>query len=141
MMGRGHTPFGYRIENGCAVVNADEAEQIRKVYAGYLSGQGYIEAAKSAGLTMTHSVVKRMLRNRHYRGDDFYLEIIDQKIFDAAEAERQKRLEIMGRSDGRKLLKEGRKVYIRFSIGTIAETHEDPYVQAAYIYSLIESEE
>ena len=141
MMGRGHTPFGYRIENGCAVVNADEAEQIRKVYAGYLSGQGYIEAARRAGLTMTHSVVKRMLLNRHYRGDDFYLEIIDQKTFDAAEAERQKRLEIMGRFDGQKLLKEDRKIYSRFSLGTIAETHEDSYTQAAYIYSLIESEE
>ena len=61
-----------------------------------------------------------------------------EELFQKIQAEKQA---LMGRSDGRKLLKEGRKIYSRFSLGTIAETHEDPYAQAAYIYSLIESEE
>ena len=76
----------------------DEAEQIRKIYAGYLAGQGFIEAARNAGLTMQHSSVKRLLQNTHYPGDDFYPAIIDRKTFDAAEAERLHRLEIMGRN-------------------------------------------
>ena len=28
----GHTPYGYRIENGIAVICENEAEQVRKVY-------------------------------------------------------------------------------------------------------------
>lgn len=34
----GHTPFGYRIENGKAVVNEEQAAQIQKMYEGYLGG-------------------------------------------------------------------------------------------------------
>lgn len=141
MMGRGHTPFGYCIENGAAVVNAEEAEQIRKVYAGYLSGQGYIEAGKNAGLSMMHASVKRLLQNRHYLGDEFYPAIIDRETFEAAEAERLKRLEIMGRVTDQKPVTEDRKIHSRFSIRTIQEDNEDPFAQAEYIYSLIESED
>lgn len=28
----GHTPYGYRIENGCAVIHEEEAAKIRKLY-------------------------------------------------------------------------------------------------------------
>ena len=38
---RGHSPFGYRIENGRAVVDEKEAGQIRQIISGYLSlGEG-----------------------------------------------------------------------------------------------------
>lgn len=141
MMRRGHTPFGYRIENGAAVIVPEEAEQIRKIYAGYLSGQGFIEAARNAGLTMQHSSVKRLLQNTHYLGDDFYLAIIDKEIFDAAEAERQQRLEIMGRTYMKKADPENRQVKTRFTMKPMIRQTNDPYERAAYIYSLIESEE
>lgn len=140
-MGRGHTPFGYRIENGCAVVNAEEAEQIRQVYAGYLSGQGYIEAGRNAGLSMMHASVKRLLQNKHYLGDDFYPAIIDRRTFEAAEQERLHRLEIMGRNTEREPVMEMRHFHSQFTIGMGTEEYEDPYEQAAYLYSLIESED
>lgn len=139
-MGRGHTPFGYRIENGKAVVNGAEAEQIKKIYAGYLSGLSYTEAAKRAGLERTHSSVKRMLQNRHYVGDDFYPAIIDRKTYDAAEAERQRRSTALGR-DHRKRQETGNEaIPVRFRMGRYTAKQKDPYEQAAYIYSLIESE-
>ena len=47
-MGRGHTPYGYRIENGRAVIKEDEALKIREIYKNYLSGKGYMDAAKNA---------------------------------------------------------------------------------------------
>ena len=140
-MGRGHTPFGYRIQNGSAVIVPGEAEQIRKIYAGYLAGQGFIEAAKNAGLTMQHSSVKRLLQNKHYLGDEFYPAIIDKKTFHAAEAERLHRLEIMGRDYKTRTATEDRKVMTRFSMKPMTQKLQDPYEQAAYIYSLIESEE
>ena len=34
----GHTPYGYSIENGCATINENEADKIRKLYENYLSG-------------------------------------------------------------------------------------------------------
>ena len=48
-MGRGHTPFGYSIESGMAVLCESEAQQIREIYAGYLSGLSYVEAAEKQG--------------------------------------------------------------------------------------------
>lgn len=140
-MGRGHTPFGYRIENGSAVIAPNEAEQIRQIYSGYISGQPYIEAAKNAGLTMTHSSVKRLLQNTHYLGDEFYPAIIDKEIFNAAEAERLHRLEIMGRTYKTRTAKDDFQVKTRFSIKPVTRQLKDPYEQAAYLYSLIESEE
>ncbi len=139
-MRKGHTPFGYRIENGQAVVNDKEAGQVRQIYANYLSGESYIEAAKNAGISMVHSSVKRMLQNEHYLGDDFYPAIIERETFDAVEAERQKRLEGRDWNRGKKMAVRSRTVYRRFLMRPIMKTHEDPYEQAAYIYSLIESE-
>lgn len=67
----GHTPYGYRIENGKAVVDEDQAAQIRKIYEGYLGGLALMEAAKAAGLKLYHGSAKRMMQNRHYIGDDY----------------------------------------------------------------------
>lgn len=81
-MGRGHIPFGYRIKNGSAEIVPEEAEQIRKIYSAYIAGKPYIEAAKCAGLSMTHASVKWLLQNRHYIGDEFYPAIIDRHTFE-----------------------------------------------------------
>ena len=139
-MGRGHTPFGYRIENGKAAIHEKEAGQVRETYRSYLSGLSYTEAAKRAGLEMPHSSVKRMLQNRHYPGDGFYPAIIDRDTFDAAEKERLRRSKALGR-DNRKRQETGNAVIpVRFRMGTCTAKKKDPYEQAAYIYSLIESE-
>lgn len=96
-MNRRHTPYGYRIENGSAVICEEQAEQIRKIYEGYLGGFSLRGAAKEAGMEATHSSVKRLLQNPHYLGDEFYLAIIDQETFDAFAVERQRRVEALGR--------------------------------------------
>ena len=38
--GRGHLPYGYKIENGIAVVCEEEAQQLREMYKGYLAKGG-----------------------------------------------------------------------------------------------------
>lgn len=60
----GHTPYGYWIENGKAVVDEDQAAQIRRMYAGYLRGLALMDAAKEAGLKLYHGSAKRMMQNR-----------------------------------------------------------------------------
>ena len=90
-MTKGHTPFGYRIQNGIAVVCKEEVRQIKQIYKGYLSGMSYMNAAEHVGLHLNHCCVKRLLQNRHYLGDEFYPAIIDRKMFDAAEQRSQEK--------------------------------------------------
>ena len=79
----GHTPYGYRIEDGKAVIDEAAATQVRELYKNYLSGLSLTNAAKEAGLDLLHSGAKRMMRNMHYLGDDFYPAIIDKHSFHA----------------------------------------------------------
>lgn len=135
----GHTPFGYRIENGKAIVNEEQATQIRTLYEGYLGGLALMEAAKAAGLKLYHGSAKRMMQNRHYLGDAYYPVIIDQDIFDAALAEQQKRAKALGRLFEPKEA-EAAPPAMRFTIGRVTQKYEDPFKQAKYAYGLIESE-
>lgn len=135
----GHTPFGYRIENGKAVVNEEQAGQIRTLYEGYLGGLALMEAAKAAGLRLYHGSAKRMMQNRHYLGDAYYPVIIDQNTFDAALAEQQKRAKALGRVYEPKEA-EATPPAMQFTIGRVAQKYEDPFKQAEYAYGLIESE-
>ena len=135
----GHTPYGYRIEKGKAVIDESAAEQIRMLYKNYLSGLSLINAAKFAGLNLQHSSVKRMMRNKHYLGDDFYPAIIDKESFIAVEEELRKRSAMLGRND-RKPKPKVKKSPTVFRIGDITENYFNPMMQAEYIYSLIESE-
>ena len=139
-MSRGHLPYGYRIENGATVINEKEAEQIRGMYKGYLDGLSLVGAAKAVGLELRHSSAKRLLWNVHYLGDDFYPVIIDQETFDAFEAERKRREEALGRDKKEKKTVDARPAPTAFRLGSPTQTFANPYRQAQYIYSLIESE-
>ena len=65
----GHTPYGYRIENGMAVINPDEAGHVRQIFHNYIEGMSLSEAAKAAGHPMVHSMVRRMLSRECYLGE------------------------------------------------------------------------
>ena len=79
----GHTPFGYRIENGKAVIDEAAASQVRNLYKNYLSGLSLYQCCEGKpGLTFSMQVPSMML-NRHYLGDDFYPAINDPASFDA----------------------------------------------------------
>ena len=135
----GHTPFGYRIENGKAVIDDAAAAQVQELYKNYLSGLSLANAAKEAGLTLLHAGAKRMMQNRHYLGDDFYPAIIDQASFDAVSVELSKRSTHLGRN-GRYIAPIVKTPPTAFTLGEITEKYENPVRQAEYLYSLIESE-
>lgn len=135
-----HIPYGYRIENGQAMVDEDAAERIRILFQSYLSGDSLANAAKKAGITAFHAGIGRMLRNARYLGDEYYPAIIDPDMFAAAETERIRRAEELGRV--REPKEEKAAVYptaFRMNEGT--QQFDDPFEQAAYAYSLIETEE
>ena len=68
----GHTPYGYRIENGNAVIEPKEAEDVVKMCEGYLGGLSLKAAAETAGIVATHCQAKRMMQNEKYLGTDYY---------------------------------------------------------------------
>ena len=140
-MSRGHMPYGYRIENGTAVVCGERADQIRKVFEGYLGGLSLRGAAREAGLALSHASVKRMMQNLHYLGDEFYPAIIDRETYDAFEEERRRREKALGRDNLERKTVEAGPAPTAFRIRQAAQTFADPYRQAEYMYSLIESEE
>ena len=135
-----NTFFGYKIVDGRAVIHEKDAGKVRLLYKGYLSGLSYIDAAKAVGLDLHASSVKMLMRNARYTGDDFYPEIIDRTTFDAAESERLRRCRLLGKKEGQSKEKAQKTVPQNFSFRKCLKTFGDPFKQAEYIYSLIESE-
>lgn len=135
----GHTPYGYRIENGKAVVDEIASEKVKYLYKGYLEGLSLKDAAKKAGIDCYHSTVAKMLQNKHYLGDEFYPPIIDEDTFEKAKTEKQKRAEKLGRVWDPK---EEAQVdpEMKFKAKPLEEKYDNPFKQAEYAYSLIESE-
>jgi len=135
----GHTPYGYQIVNGKAVIDEQAAERIKILFQSYLTGDSLATAAKKAEIIAFHAGISRMLQNKRYLGNEYYPALIDPDTFAAAEAERIRRAKKLGRIREPKAKKE--VVYptaFRISEGT--EWFDDPFQQAEYAYSLIETE-
>lgn len=134
-----HTPFGYRIRNGIAVIDKLAAEQLTTLFQSYLAGDSLATAAQKAGILTSHAAIGKMLRNTRYLGDDYYPAIIDSITFEATETERIRRAEKLGRVFESK--EKNVVVYpTTFRIKDGVERFDDPFQQAEYAYSLIESE-
>lgn len=134
-----HIPYGYRIENGKAVLDEQTAERVKTLFKSYLSGEALIIAAGIAGIKADHGKIGSMLRNKHYLGDTYYPAIIDRDTFAAAEAERIRRAVKLGRIWEPKT--KTKVVYpTTFRIREGTEKFDDPFMQAEYTYSLIETE-
>ena len=124
-----------------AVVCKEEAAQIRKLYEGYLNGLSLVATAAEVGLTLKHTSVKCIMQNPHLLGDDFYPSIIDRGTFDAFEAERKRREKALGRDKRAKKPIGAKPAPTSFRMREALSVNDDPYKQAEYIYSLIESED
>ena len=135
----GHTPYGYRIENGIAVIDEEAAGKLRKLYENYLSGMALKTAAAEAGINTYHGTAKRLLMTKHYIGDDFYPAIIDATVFQNTQEELRKRAAALGRLN-RAPKEKVLKAPTVFTIRNIKKRFDNPVTQAEYIYSLIESE-
>lgn len=134
-----HTLYGYRIENGVAIIDDHAAEKIRELYQAYLSGDSLRTAANKLDINAFHAGIGNMLKNSRYLGDAYYPAIIDPDIFAAVQEERVKRALALGRVREPKEVKAA--LYpTTFRIIEGTQVYDDPFAQAAYAYSLIESE-
>lgn len=135
-----HIPLGYKIVDGCAVVDETAAGQLKEIYRYYFEGKSLVNAAKAAGFKMNHATVKRMLLNRKYLGTDDYPQIIDKETIERVQEELTRRAGNLGRLN-RKSKERNKAVPTAFRFKPANCTFADPFEQASYIYSLIESEE
>lgn len=123
----GHTPYGYKIKGGKAVIDEEAANQVRQIFEYYLDGESLTTAAGKAGLKMFHGGVSRMLKNPHYLGDDYYPAIIDGETFDKVEAERLRRAESLGRirePEGQEKI----EVPVSFRARQAERKYDDPFL-------------
>lgn len=134
-----HIPHGYRIEGGKAVIDETAAGQVKELFEGYNSGLALTVAAEQAGLKLYHASAKRMLQNERYVGDDYYPAIVDSEIFNKANNEIRRRALALGRVKERKEPLPPTP-QTQFNTGRQTKFFDDPFAQAEYMYSLIESE-
>lgn len=135
----GHVPYGYRIENGVAIIDEAAAAKIRMLYENYLSGMALKTAAEKAGIDTYHATAKKLMTNQHYLGDDFYPRIIDAETYTRAKVEIAKRAAALGREN---IVKKERvfTAPTQFFVLDIDKHFDDPTEQAEYLYSRIECE-
>ena len=134
-----HSPHGYRIENGKAVIDETAAEQVRTLFASYLSGDSLDTASKKSGILSVCGSIGRILQNTRYLGDEYYPTLIESYTFAAVQEERLRRAKMLGRVYEPKAA-EMVVFPTRFFMKEQEQSLEDSFRQAEYIYSLIETE-
>lgn len=133
-----HTPFGYVIVDGRPKVHETEAARLTTLYSSYLLGLSRESAAEVASIKANHTEVKRMLQNVHYLGDDVYPRIIEDDIFNAVQAERQRREKALGRDNIPPKEKPTPVIYTEFRMKKQTQKFTNPIAQAEYAYGRIE---
>ena len=135
-----HTPYGYDIIGGKAVINEKQADDVRRICRNYLSGDVLQECGICGRAYHEHCGVKRLMLNERYLGDEFYPAILTEETVRKVEAERIRREKALGR-DRRKGKGAPKGVYYTgFSALKIAMKYKDPVEQAEYAYSRIRNE-
>lgn len=134
-----HIPYGYKVVEGKAVVNTEEAEKVKKLYLLYIELRQYVPAARKAGIDKTHSSISNILSNKVYLEDEFYPQIIDEKTFRDVQEIRKERVTELNRSYSKKVenRNDEKTTYI---LKGKERRFDDPYKQAEYLYGLIEEE-
>lgn len=135
-----HTPYGYRIVGGKAVIDDEQAANIRKICEEYLAGKSFVNASATVGLSFSHTQVKRLIQNPRYLGDEFYPAILSKEMARKIETERARREKALGRDGRKKRAAPTGTVFTKFSAPMIAVKYKDPVRQAEYAYSMIQNE-
>ena len=99
--GGGYIPIGYNYENGKLVINPYEAEQVRKIYEWYISGEslaGIANRLHEAGYTNRYgswsswSSVRNVLSNETYTGQLRFGEVVVENAHEAIISKEQFRM-------------------------------------------------
>ena len=131
-------PYGYRIENGLAVVEENEARVLQQAYESYLAGDSLQAIANKLGIQRKPSGMSNLLADPRYLGTDFYPSLINRELFEQVQKVRLERKQ----QHSRPLLPvKPIKVCADFEMEPIMRRLDDPYAQAQYVYTLIKEKE
>lgn len=86
-----HIPYGYRIENGKAVIDEDAAERIRIFTDAYLTGLSIQKSNQAADIPLCTASLNKLLRNKTYLGTDYYPALITMEKYQRIAAEHSRR--------------------------------------------------
>lgn len=94
-------PFGYTMENGKIIIYPTESQTVQEIFSDYLDGQSLLKIAESLNERHVEYLpettgwnkarLKRIIEDKRYIGSDSYPPIIEQKIYDKAQAVRASR--------------------------------------------------
>ena len=97
-MSNRYVPFGYEFKNAGIVIKEDEAELVKSAFELYSQDKSFSEIAKRFSLTgiryhndtdkWNKNMIKRMIENAKYTGNEEYPKIIDQKLYYKANKKR-----------------------------------------------------
>lgn len=89
-MGKNRTiPFGYMMENGCITTNPAEVLAVLTIFSEYMAGKSLNVIAKdmavpySDGSNWNKNMVKRILENEKYLGNEDYPQLVSEEVFKA----------------------------------------------------------
>lgn len=132
-----HIPFGYRIEEGKAVIDEEKAEQLQVLFQSCASGLSILESIRISKIQKNHSQAGKYLQDTRYLGTDYYPKIIEKYVFNQAQLVRNERNKKLRKGGWRKPEAENRPGKV-FNLGEVPKRFTDPFEQASYAYSLIE---
>ena len=94
-------PFGYRMENGKIIFHPTESQAIKDIFLDYLDGQSLLKIAQRLNERQVEYLpevagwnkarLKRIIGDKRYIGSDGYPPIIEQSIYNKAQAVRASR--------------------------------------------------
>jgi hypothetical protein len=101
MAGNRYLPFGYRIKQGEIIPHPEEAACVLEIFSSYIEGSSYARIArkmqergvqyhKGTAVWNKH-MVKRMLENERYAGEDGYPAIVSREQYEKASVVRHAR--------------------------------------------------
>jgi len=93
-----HTPYGYAIKNGKAVLDKLKSKQVKALFMEYVTGSSLQDSGTKAGIKRAHASLGRILDAPCYKGNDFYPAIVSEDIWIKVQNERQRRAYRLGRN-------------------------------------------
>ena len=114
MMTNRKLPFGYRMEQGQAVIHPQEAEVVTAIFRQYITGASYLDIVAlledppvlyDTGRRWSKSMVARILGDRRYTGEDRFPALLDEETFQRANRKRATKQTPIRRTEGQKVSK------------------------------------
>ena len=131
-----HIPYGYKIENGRAVIISKEADRIHLLYNAFLQGLSIDAAGKKAGIPLSRSAVGKILSNPVYLGDDYYPQVIEESLYRKVQLERSGRSNSSARGSS---APPAMQFQTSFRLVNLPEKEGNAVIDAQNLYASIES--